>query len=111
MDAMSSPRADSSTASSRPPLARLWQMPLLVVALGLFAYAAFLFIHPKSKQLTLDERFARIESLLKSDRADAAMEDLRALRNAGALTGLNDARAHLLEAEAIDLSQHQKKES
>lgn len=105
MEAMSPPRADSS----RPPIARLWQLPLMLLALGLFALSAFLLIHPKAKQLTLDQRFEHIAQRLKNDRPDAAMEALRDLRNAGPLAPDADARAHLLEAEAIDLEQHLKK--
>jgi tetratricopeptide (TPR) repeat protein len=106
MDAMASRRAQGT----RGRLAQLWQLPLLAVSLGLFAYAAYLFIDPQPGP-TIEQRIGHAEVAVRNDRHEAALELLRSLRAAaaGKFTKGNDARVHLLQAEAIAGMQRQKK--
>lgn len=82
-------------------LARLWQFPLLLVAIGLFGYAAYLFIDPKPG-LTIRQRINLSQDLLKHDRPEAAIEELNNILNGPKLAVEDEARVHLLLAEALD---------
>src|SRR4051794_37608287 len=51
---------------------QLWQFPLLLFSLGLFGYAAYLFIDPKPG-LSIDQKIDVARSLLKKERPEAAI--------------------------------------
>jgi len=93
--------ASSGAANS---LGRLWQFPLLLVALGLFGYATYLFVDPKPG-LTVRQRINLSEDLIKHDRPEAAIEELNNLLNSQKLAIEDEARVHLLLAEALDAGQ------
>ncbi len=93
-----------ASGRARGRLSQLWQMPLLVVSLGLFAYAAYLFIDPKPG-VTLSHRIEIVELLLTNGRADAALEHGNKLLASGQLKAEDEARVHLLLAEALELAQ------
>ena len=57
---------------SRRSLAHLWQAPLLLLSLGLFGYAAYLFIDPQPG-LTLDQKIDVARVYLKNERPEAAI--------------------------------------
>ena len=106
MDAMASGRAQGSGGR----LGQLWQLPLLLVSLGLFAYATYLFIRPFTIGPTVEQRIERIQSSLKNERPEAALEQIRYLRQTSKLSKEADAAAHLLQAEATELLQRVKKQ-
>lgn len=89
-------------------LSQLWQMPLLLVSLGLFVYAAYLFIDPKSGP-TIDQKIEWAQAYLKQDRPEAAIEYLNQLLETKKLDREHEARVHLLLAQALDQGQKQKK--
>lgn len=106
MDARRTTGEDSSD-SSKNRRDRFWQFPLLLLSLGLFGYAAYLFINPKPR-LTVAQRIDRDEALLHNDRPDTARADLLQILAPGKLTPENEARARLLLARVIDAEQRQK---
>src|SRR5690349_19847781 len=106
MDAMASGRAEGMGGR----LGQLWQLPLLLVSLGLFGYATYLFIRPFTNAPTIEQRIERIQAALKNERPEAALEQIRALRQVRKLPKEADAAAHLWQAEATELLQRVKKE-
>lgn len=90
------------------PLAQLWQLPLLLVSIGLFGYAAYLFIDPKPG-LTLDERIGAAQAFLKEERPDAANALLNRILTSEKLTADQQGSIHLLLADSIDMAQKQRK--
>ena len=90
--------------ASKGRLRQLWQVPLLVLSLGLFSYAAYLFIDPKPG-LTVPQRIDRAEVLLQHDRPDAAREQLLKLLSSEKLVRENEAKIQLLLSRAIDAEQ------
>ena len=102
MDSSSSSRA----AASR--LARLWQLPLFLLSVGLFAYAAYLFIDPKPG-LTIEQKIDTARTFLKHQRPEAAIDQLNKLFGGEKLTLENEAKIHLLLAQAIEEGQKLKK--
>lgn len=105
--------ASSSTSSSlsrrgKPGLARLWQLPLFLLSLGLFGYAAYLFIDPKPG-LTIDQKIELARTHLRYDRPEAAADRLNGLLAGERLTLENQAKVHLLIAEAIEKAQKLRK--
>jgi tetratricopeptide (TPR) repeat protein len=101
MEAMASPSAIAR-------FNQLWQIPLLLVSVGLFAYAAYLFIDPKPG-LTIDQKIEIAQTYVTNDRPEAALEKLNQLLNTEKLEKPNEARIHLLIAEALEVGQKQKK--
>ncbi len=87
-------------------LSQLWQIPLLLLSLGLFGYAAYLFIDPKSGP-TVDEKLAIAKNFVKIGRAEAGIEQLNKLLDAGKLTREQEAQVHLNLAAALDNAQQQ----
>lgn len=85
-------------------LQQLWQLPLLLFALGLFAYASYLFINPQPG-LSIHQRIALAEDLIKHERPEAAIEQLNSLLNVQKLAVADEAQVHLLLAEALDQGQ------
>ena len=64
-----------SIAGSTLMSAQLWQMPLLLLAIGLFAYSAYLFIDPKPG-LSVEQRVETARVYLVHGRWDAPPWDL-----------------------------------
>src|SRR5262245_59252771 len=93
-DAMASPSI-STSPSERPHVAsrfsRLWQLPLFVLSLGLFGYAAYLFIDPKPG-LTIEQKIELARTWLSYDRPEAAIDQLNKLLNGERLTLENESK-------------------
>lgn len=105
MDAMGSARTPSRNRTS---VSQLWQLPLLVISLGLFSYAAYLFIDPRPG-LTIDQKIDAGRILLDYDRPEAAMEHLnRVLANEKVETP-QEGRIRILLAAALDDAQSQRR--
>lgn len=83
---------------------QLWQMPLLLLSLGLFAYAAYLFIDPKPG-LSVDQRIETARAYLRHGRPDAAVDQLNKLLASEKLVRENEARVRLLLAESLESAQ------
>src|SRR3954462_2986433 len=98
--------SSSSRAASR--LARLWQLPLFLLSVGLFAYAAYLFIDPKPG-LTIEQKIDSARTYLKFDRPEAAIAQLNKLLGGEKLTLENESKIHLMLAQAIEAGQRLKK--
>jgi len=84
----------------------LWQFPLLLFSLGLFGYAAYLFIDPKPG-LSIDQKIDVARSLLKKERPEAAIEQLNKLLNTEKLERDREGEIHLLLAEGLEMGQKQ----
>lgn len=95
-------RSSTDAAVVQSPLAGLWQMPLLLVSLGLFTLAAYLFINPQPGP-GFREQIERARRDVRSDRYDAAIGRLNDVL-ASPHEPAEAAEAHLLIAEALDLS-------
>ncbi|MDB5334048.1 MAG: hypothetical protein JWP03_5199 [Phycisphaerales bacterium] len=93
-------------AAGRPQarLSQLWQLPLLLVSLGLFGYAAYLFIDPKPG-LTIAQRIDSAEAHLHQDRFEAAIEQCNKLLASDKLKAEDEGRIHLLLAKALEAGQ------
>src|SRR5260370_480666 len=84
MEAMASSRPFSaipfSELTPRPQrrLSQLWQLPLLLLSIGLFGYAAYLFIDPKPG-LSVEQKLNIARDYLTQERPDAAIEYLNKL--------------------------------
>ena len=85
-------------------LGQLWQAPLLLFSLGLFAYAAYLFIDPQPGP-TVEQKIAAAQTYLDQDRPDAAIERLNDLLQASTLTDPQRADVHLLLAKSLERGQ------
>jgi tetratricopeptide (TPR) repeat protein len=89
-------------------LGKLWQMPLLVVSLGLFGYAAWLFIDPKFGP-TISQRIAAIETLLKLKRFEAALDVGNKLLATDKLKPAEEAHVHSLLARVLEEAQKENR--
>src|SRR5262245_55246501 len=99
MEATMSPRRATAQTSR---LAQLWQLPLLIVSLGLFTYAAYLFIDPKAGPSINDKiRVARV--FLNQERHQAAMAQLNRLLTTERLDAPHEAEVRLMLAEALEM--------
>ena len=85
-------------------LAHLWQAPLLLLSLGLFATAAYLFVHPAAG-LTLDQRIDIARVYLRYNRPEAALDHLNKLVSSERMPPSTEARIHLLLAESLEAAQ------
>jgi tetratricopeptide (TPR) repeat protein len=94
--------SDGSHAPGRKRLAQLWQLPLLLVSLGLFSYAAYLFIDPRGGP-SADEKIRAARAYLGQERHDAALQQLNKLLASERLTPRHKAQVHLLLAEALEM--------
>src|SRR5688572_21884990 len=104
MDAMGkAPHATSSRG-----LAQLWQLPLLLFALALFGYAAWLFIDPTPGK-SIAERIDQAHRMLKAERVEAAIEQCNLLLATGKLQPLQEGAVRMMLGEAIALGQEQRK--
>src|SRR5882757_4127960 len=91
---------------SNSGIAQLWQLPLLIVSLGLFGYAAWLFIDPQPGP-TIEEQVTAARNLLTQERPDAAVPILNRLLNTQKLTPPQQGIIHLMLSESIDQRQKQ----
>src|SRR5580658_1645294 len=89
-------------------LMELWQLPLLLVSMGLFGFAAYLFIDPKPG-LTIDQKIDVARLYLRNERPDAALDQLNKIITTEQLDQPREGGVHLLLAEAIDDAQKQKR--
>src|SRR5260221_9407107 len=103
-------KGTEAMATHRPHrrLGQLWQLPLLVLSLGLFGYAAYLFIDPKPG-LTIDQKVQVARTYLQQERVEAALEQLNRLLNSEKLDRPHEGAIHLMLAEALELGQKQRK--
>src|SRR5258706_13364310 len=104
MEAMASSRPFSipfSTPASRPQrrISQLWQVPLLLLSIGLFGYAAYLFVDPQPG-LTIEQKLNIARNFLAQERPDAAIEHLSKLLNTEELDAPHEGQAHSILAEA-----------
>src|SRR5437879_535769 len=97
----------SRHSTSRSRAAQLWQLPLLLVSLGLFTYAAYLFIDPRPG-LSIDQKIDVAQLYLKNERPEAAINQLNKIITTEKLDREHEATVHLLLATAIDAAQQQK---
>src|SRR5438552_1612776 len=110
MEAMASGRAQNDlvgVVGRTPRITQLWQLPLLIVSLILFGYAAYLFVDARPG-LTLGEKIEIARQLMKHDRPEAAVEHLNKLLASERMETNNEGTVHLLIAEAIEQAQKQK---
>src|SRR3954471_7963605 len=105
MEAMAVGRANSS---SRGRLAQLWQLPLLLLSLALFGYAAYLFIDPKPG-LTIDQKIQIARQFLNQERPKAALDQLNKIIQTERLENEQQAKVHLMTAEALDQGQRERR--
>ena len=96
----------SSTRAPRRRATQLWQMPLLLLSLGLFAYAAYLFIDPKPGP-SVSQRIDTARAYLTHGRPDAAVEQLNKLIVSEKPPRETEARIRLLLAESLEAAQKQ----
>lgn len=93
-------------ATRRASGGQLWQVPTLLVSLGLFLYAAYLFINP-APGATIDQKIAVARDYLKQSRPDAAREQLNKILASEKLTPDREAACHLMLAQSLEDSQKQ----
>jgi tetratricopeptide (TPR) repeat protein len=93
---------------SQPRLAQLWQFPLLILSLGMFAVAAYLFIDPKPG-LSINQKIDVARTYLDNGRWDAAMAQLNKLLISEKLEAKNQGRIHLMLAESLEMGQKNNK--
>lgn len=89
-------------------LTQLWQLPLLLLSLALFGYAAYVFIDPQPG-MSADDKIDIGRILLEQDRPEAAREHLNKVFANQKLTVAQQGRLHILLAESLDKEQKQKK--
>jgi tetratricopeptide (TPR) repeat protein len=88
-------------------VSQLWQLPLLIVSVALFCYAAYLFIDARPG-LTIGEKIELGRKYMKADRPEAAVEHFNKLLASEKLENGNEATVHLLIAASIEQAQKQK---
>jgi tetratricopeptide (TPR) repeat protein len=82
-------------------ISELWQLPLFLTSIGLFGYAAYLFIDPHAGP-TIDQKIDVAKKLLKDERPEAAVGQLNNILTAEKLDHDHEGLVHLLLAEAVD---------
>src|SRR4051794_20252563 len=97
-----------SNSSSR--LSQLWQLPLLLLSLGLFGYAAYLFIDPQPG-LTVEQKIQTARGYLDNERPKAALEQLNKILTSDQLETDDQGRVHIMLAEAIEMWGSESKKS
>src|SRR5690242_18558282 len=98
----------SSRGTSR--LAQLWQLPLLLLSLLLFATAGYLFVN-SSPGLTIRRRIEIARLYIAHDRPDAAIEQLSRMLISERLEQKDEATVHDVLSEAIESAQKQQKQN
>src|SRR5437870_3353838 len=100
--------ARGGVVSARPRrFSQLWQLPLLLISLALFGYAAYRFIDA-TPGLTIGEKINIGRDYAKHDRPEAAIEHFNKLLASERMEGATEATVHFLIAEAIEQAQIQK---
>jgi tetratricopeptide (TPR) repeat protein len=89
-------------------LSQLWQFPLLILSLGLFAVAGYFFVHPQHRA-TLEEKVQVARNYLKQDRPDAALEQLNKILKNETVPPKVEGIIHLMLAEALEAGQNHLK--
>src|SRR6185437_13214440 len=92
------------SGGANPRLAQLWQLPLLLISVGLFGTAAYLFINP-GHGMTLDQKIQVAHAYLSYSRPEAAIDQLNKLLNTEKLKPADEARIHLMLAESLEQAQ------
>src|SRR6201999_1924646 len=92
---------NSAVADPAARASQLWQLPLLLVSLGLFAYAAYLFIDPRPG-LSIDQKIDIGRLYLKNERAEAALDQLNKILATEKLDRTHEAQVHLLLGQAME---------
>jgi tetratricopeptide (TPR) repeat protein len=87
-------------------LSQLWQLPLLLLSLGLFGYAAYLFIDPRLGP-TVEQRLESARILLAQERPQAALDMLNGLLDSAKLDTLQQGRIHLMLGQSVEIAQKQ----
>jgi tetratricopeptide (TPR) repeat protein len=93
---------------SHARLAQLWQFPLLLLSLALFAVAAYLFIDPRPG-MTIDQKVGVARTFLTNQRWDAALSQLNSLLASERLDAEHQAKIHMMLAESLEMGQKQLK--
>jgi tetratricopeptide (TPR) repeat protein len=88
-------------------LSRLWQLPLLLISLGLFGYAAYVFIDPHAG-ISIDDKIDIARLYLRHERPTAAIDQLNKILTTEKLDTEHEGSVHLLLAQSIDAAQGQK---
>lgn len=92
----------------RSPIAHLWQLPLFVISILLFGYAAYRFIDPRPA-MTLAEKVDVARILVQEHRPEAAIDYLNKLLVTDGLEPAMQADVHLMLAESLEEGQQQKR--
>jgi tetratricopeptide (TPR) repeat protein len=103
---MASAAAKTRTHGGTLRLSHLWQLPLLLISLGLFGTAAYLFINP-GKGITIDQKIGVARAYLNYSRPEAALDQLNRLLTTERLAPANEGKIHLMLAEALEQAQSQ----
>lgn len=85
-----------------------WQLPLLLVSLATFGYAAYLFIDPQPGP-TVADRIGAARELIRQERAEASIEVLNKLLKTEKLERKKQGEVHLLLARALELGMRDAK--
>jgi tetratricopeptide (TPR) repeat protein len=88
-------------------LSQLWQLPLLLLSLGLFGYAGYLFIDPHLGP-TVEQRIDTAHTLLTQERPQAALDLLNRLLDTSKLDVGQQGRIHLMLGESVEMAQSQE---
>ncbi len=82
-------------------ISELWQLPLFLLSIALFAYAAYLFIDPHAGP-TIDQKIDVARQLLRDDRPEAAVTQLNSIITAEKMDHDHEGMVHLLLAKSVD---------
>src|SRR5262245_3587012 len=85
-------------------LAQLWQFPLLVISVAMFAVAAYLFIGPQAGP-TIDDKIAVARRLLDATRPEAAIEQLNRILASEKMDAPHQGQVHRMLAESLESAQ------
>ncbi len=89
-------------------LAQLWQLPLLLLSLILFAVSGYLFLNA-SPGLTARRRVEIARAYIEHERPEAALQQLNRLLTGERMSQDIEASVHLLIAQALESGQQQRK--
>jgi tetratricopeptide (TPR) repeat protein len=111
MEAMAAGRANRPshsdiTGEGNGRLSQLWQLPLLLLSLALFGYAAYLFIDPHMGP-TVEQRLDTARTLLDQERPQAALDLLNRVLDSSKLDTGQEGRIHLMLGESVEMAQTQ----